>query len=64
LAQTDDMACARELIAQAHLLRHHRTGPPTLGQHNDEILRNLVLSEDEVAALRTERVIGERVHNA
>jgi crotonobetainyl-CoA:carnitine CoA-transferase CaiB-like acyl-CoA transferase len=44
--------------------RHHRTGPPTLGQHNDEILRNLGLSDDEVAALRAERVIGERVLNA
>lgn len=44
--------------------RHHRTGSPTLGQHNDEILRNLGLSDDEVAALRAERVIGERVLNA
>jgi crotonobetainyl-CoA:carnitine CoA-transferase CaiB-like acyl-CoA transferase len=44
--------------------RHHRGGPPTLGQHNDEILRGLGLSDDEVAALRAERVIGERLLNA
>jgi crotonobetainyl-CoA:carnitine CoA-transferase CaiB-like acyl-CoA transferase len=43
---------------------HHRTAPPTLGQHNDEILRGLGLSDDEVATLRAERVIGERVLNA
>jgi crotonobetainyl-CoA:carnitine CoA-transferase CaiB-like acyl-CoA transferase len=44
--------------------RHHRTAPPTLGQHNDEVLRALGLSEDELATLRDERVIGERVLNA
>jgi len=43
--------------------RHHRTAPPTLGQHNDEILRGLGLSDDELATLRAERVIGERVLN-
>jgi len=43
---------------------HHRTAPPTLGQHNDEILRGLGLSEDELETLRAERVIGERVLNA
>ena len=32
--------------------RHHRTAPPTLGQHNDEILRGLGLSDDELATLR------------
>lgn len=40
---------------------HHRTGAPTLGQHNDEILRGLGLSGDELVALREQRVIGERV---
>ncbi len=45
-------------------VRHHRTAPPTLGQHNDEILRGLGFSEGELAALRDERVIGERVLNA
>jgi crotonobetainyl-CoA:carnitine CoA-transferase CaiB-like acyl-CoA transferase len=44
--------------------RHHRTAPPTLGQHNAEILRGLGLSDDELATLRAERVIGERVLNA
>jgi crotonobetainyl-CoA:carnitine CoA-transferase CaiB-like acyl-CoA transferase len=43
---------------------HHRTPPPTLGQHNDEILHGLGLSDGEVAALRAERVIGEQVLNA
>lgn len=40
---------------------HHRTGAPTLGQHNDEILRGLGLSDDDLAALREQRVIGERL---
>jgi crotonobetainyl-CoA:carnitine CoA-transferase CaiB-like acyl-CoA transferase len=44
--------------------RHHRTAPPTLGQHNDEILRALGLSDDELASLRADRVIGDRVLNA
>jgi crotonobetainyl-CoA:carnitine CoA-transferase CaiB-like acyl-CoA transferase len=37
-----------------------RTPPPTLGQHNDEVLRELGLRDDEIAALRAKRVIGER----
>jgi len=41
--------------------RHHRFAPPTLGQHNDEILSGLGLSRDELDALRRDRVIGERV---
>jgi crotonobetainyl-CoA:carnitine CoA-transferase CaiB-like acyl-CoA transferase len=41
--------------------RHHRFAPPTLGQHNDEILSGLGLSGDQLAALRRDRVIGERV---
>jgi crotonobetainyl-CoA:carnitine CoA-transferase CaiB-like acyl-CoA transferase len=44
--------------------RHHRSAPPTLGQHNDEILRGLGLSDDALAELRGQRVIGERVLNA
>jgi crotonobetainyl-CoA:carnitine CoA-transferase CaiB-like acyl-CoA transferase len=44
--------------------RHHRTPPPTLGQHNDEILRGLGLSEDQLAALREQRVIGHRLLNS
>ncbi|MFZ3270362.1 MAG: CoA transferase [Mycobacterium sp.] len=44
--------------------RHHRFAPPTLGQHNDEILGGLGLSGDHLAALRRDRVIGERVAGA
>ncbi|SOJ54240.1 putative CoA-transferase [Mycobacterium simulans] len=44
--------------------RHHRMAPPTLGQHNDEILRGLGFSDDDLAELRDRRVIGERVLNA
>ena len=43
--------------------RHHRFAAPTLGQHNDQILSGLGLSGDELAALRRERVIGEKVAN-
>jgi crotonobetainyl-CoA:carnitine CoA-transferase CaiB-like acyl-CoA transferase len=43
--------------------RHHRTAAPTLGQHNDEVLRGLGLTDDELAELREQRVIGERVLN-
>ncbi len=43
--------------------RHHRSAAPTLGRHNDEILRGLGLSAGELAALRAERVIGERPLN-
>lgn len=44
--------------------RHHRAAPPTLGQHNDEVLRSLGLSDADIAELREQRVIGERVLNA
>ena len=44
--------------------RHHRFAPPTLGQHNDEILSGLGLSRHELAALRHDRIIGDRVANA
>jgi crotonobetainyl-CoA:carnitine CoA-transferase CaiB-like acyl-CoA transferase len=43
--------------------RHHRFSAPTLGQHNDEILRRLGLNEDELADLRRQRVIGETALN-
>ncbi|MDT5330966.1 MAG: hypothetical protein QOF31_2263 [Mycobacterium sp.] len=44
--------------------RHHRFAPPTLGQHNQEILRNLGLTDDELADLRARHVIGESALNA
>ena len=43
---------------------HHRTASPTLGQHNDEVLGALGLTAHELAVLRKERVIGERLLNA
>lgn len=44
--------------------RHHRAAPPTLGQHNAEVLRALGLSDDALAKLRDDQVIGERLLNA
>jgi crotonobetainyl-CoA:carnitine CoA-transferase CaiB-like acyl-CoA transferase len=34
--------------------------PPTLGRHNDEVLRELGLSPSEIAGLRAKKVIGEK----
>jgi crotonobetainyl-CoA:carnitine CoA-transferase CaiB-like acyl-CoA transferase len=42
---------------------HHLSASPTLGQHNAEVLGALGLSDDEIAALREQRVIGERILN-
>jgi crotonobetainyl-CoA:carnitine CoA-transferase CaiB-like acyl-CoA transferase len=44
--------------------RHHRCAPPTLGQHNEEVLRELGLTDDEIEDLRAHRVIGETALNA
>ncbi|OBK17892.1 CaiB/BaiF CoA transferase family protein [Mycobacterium asiaticum] len=44
--------------------RHHRAPSPTLGQHNDEVLGALGLSDDELTKLRSDEVIGERLLNA
>jgi crotonobetainyl-CoA:carnitine CoA-transferase CaiB-like acyl-CoA transferase len=44
-------------------VRHHRAPSPTLGQHNAEVLSALGLSEEELAALREQKVIGERLLN-
>ena len=36
------------------------TGPaPTLGQHTDEVLRELGVTDEELARLRDEHVIGD-----
>ena len=43
---------------------HHRLAPPTLGQHNEEVLGGLGLSRDELESLRAQRVIGESALNA
>ncbi|EHI10541.1 CaiB/BaiF CoA transferase family protein [Mycolicibacterium thermoresistibile] len=44
--------------------RHHRTPPPTLGQHNTEILRALGVTDDELGELADQRVIGRRLLHA
>ncbi len=42
---------------------HHRSAPPTLGQHNEEVLRSLGLTDDEIGDLRARHVIGETALN-
>jgi crotonobetainyl-CoA:carnitine CoA-transferase CaiB-like acyl-CoA transferase len=42
---------------------HHRSPPPTLGQHNDEVLRGLGLTDAEIDGLRARKVIGETALN-
>ncbi len=42
---------------------HHRLPPPTLGQHNGEVLRGLGLTDDQIDDLRTRQVIGETALN-
>jgi crotonobetainyl-CoA:carnitine CoA-transferase CaiB-like acyl-CoA transferase len=38
-----------------------RSPPPTLGQHNAEVLGGVLgLSEDEIEALRGEQIVGDR----
>ncbi|AKK27656.1 CaiB/BaiF CoA-transferase family protein [Mycobacterium sp. EPa45] len=41
--------------------RHHRSPSPTLGQHNDEVLGALGISDSRLSELRAERVIGDRL---
>jgi crotonobetainyl-CoA:carnitine CoA-transferase CaiB-like acyl-CoA transferase len=43
---------------------HHRFPPPTLGQHNDEVLRGLGFTDAEIDDLRARKVIGDRALNA
>ena len=45
-------------------VRHHRMPSPTLGQHNAEVLQSLGLTAGEIATLREQRLIGERILNA
>ncbi len=45
-------------------LDHHRSAPPTLGQHNEDVLRGLGLTDDEIDDLRARKVIGEKALNA
>ncbi|WP_046315538.1 CoA transferase, partial [Mycobacterium sp. UM_Kg1] len=40
---------------------HHRSAPPTLGQHNAEVLSELGLTAQQIDALRAGEVIGERL---
>jgi crotonobetainyl-CoA:carnitine CoA-transferase CaiB-like acyl-CoA transferase len=37
----------------------HRTPAPTLGQHTDELLGELGLTPERIAALRADNVVGE-----
>jgi crotonobetainyl-CoA:carnitine CoA-transferase CaiB-like acyl-CoA transferase len=39
--------------------RWYRTAAPLLGQHNDEVLRELGVTDAELTALRADRVIGD-----
>ncbi len=43
---------------------HHRLPPPTLGQHNEEVLLGLGLTGDQIDELRARKVIGESALNA
>jgi crotonobetainyl-CoA:carnitine CoA-transferase CaiB-like acyl-CoA transferase len=45
-------------------VRHHRMPSPTLGQHNEEVLGALGLTQEQIATLREQQVIGERLSNA
>jgi len=40
-------------------VRHHRWAAPLLGQHNDAVLGELGVSDEQIATLREEGVIGE-----
>jgi crotonobetainyl-CoA:carnitine CoA-transferase CaiB-like acyl-CoA transferase len=45
-------------------VNHHRYPPPTLGQHNDEVLGGIGLTDNEIDDLRERKVIGETALNA
>jgi crotonobetainyl-CoA:carnitine CoA-transferase CaiB-like acyl-CoA transferase len=42
---------------------HHRAAPPTLGQHNADVLKALGVSDEEIVELREAGVIGERLRS-
>jgi crotonobetainyl-CoA:carnitine CoA-transferase CaiB-like acyl-CoA transferase len=45
--------------------RPYASAAPMLGQHNEEVLRGVLgLSDQDVAALRAARVIGDTIENA
>ena len=39
----------------------HRFGPPTLGQHNAEVLAELGVGPDELARLESDGIIGDQM---
>jgi crotonobetainyl-CoA:carnitine CoA-transferase CaiB-like acyl-CoA transferase len=39
----------------------HRFGPPTLGQHNAEVLAELGVVPEELARLEADGIIGDRM---
>jgi crotonobetainyl-CoA:carnitine CoA-transferase CaiB-like acyl-CoA transferase len=43
--------------------QHHHSVSPTLGQHNTEVLKNLGITDAELAELTEQQVIGERLLN-
>jgi len=45
-------------VKYSHCTPSIRTAPPTLGQHTEEVLAELGLSEEEVRTLRSEGAIA------
>lgn len=49
---------ARPPARFSHTVPEHRRGGPVLGQHTDEVLQELGLSDDDIARLRADGVAG------